>query len=123
MVSIVIVIVIIVVVEQVVPPVVFLARHLLFGDLGTDHLAPAHNFLGFVGAGRAVLDGVIILAQVNNLLVLDGRTLAIACFLARRQDHNGQGENKYQKSFHFQKLFHRKITLFFAFMKKKRKKS
>jgi hypothetical protein len=87
--------------ENVVPPMVFFACHLIFGHFGADNLAPADDFLGLIGAGRAVFDGIVVFAQVNNLLVLDGRALAVTRLLARRQDHDGHSENNEQKLLHF----------------------
>ena len=76
------IVVIVTTAENVVPPMVFFARHLIFGHLGADDLSPADDFLGLVGAGRAVLDGIVVFAQVNDLLVLDGRALAVTRLLA-----------------------------------------
>ena len=87
--------------ENVIPPMMFFACHLIFGHFGADDLAPADDFLGLIGAGRAVLDGIVVFAQVNDLLVLDGRALAVARLLARRQDHDGHSENNNQKLLHF----------------------
>ena len=56
----------IVVVEQVFPPTVFLA----------------HDFLRLVGTRRAVLDGIVVLAQFYDFLILYGGALAISRLLA-----------------------------------------
>lgn len=78
--------------EQLLPPAGVLARHLVLRDFVADHLSPTLDFLGFVGTGRIVLNGVILLTQVHHFLVLDGGATAIARLLARRQGQNRQGE-------------------------------
>jgi hypothetical protein len=79
---IIIVVVIVVRIENVIPPMMLYACHLVFGDLSTNHLAPTNNFLRLVGAGRAVFDGVVILSQVDDFLILNGGATAITRFLA-----------------------------------------
>ena len=98
--------------KDVVPPMVFFACHFIFRHLGADDLTPANDFLGLVGAGGAILDGIIIFAQVNDFLVLEGRALAVARLLARRQDHDGHSENNNQKLLHFKWYYTAKIQLF-----------
>ena len=71
--------------ENVVPPMVFLACHIRLGDLGANHLPPAHDFLRLVVARRAVLDGIIVTSQLNDFIVLYGGALAVSGLLARRQ--------------------------------------
>jgi hypothetical protein len=79
---IIVVVVIVVRIENVIPPMMLHACHLVFGDLSTNHLAPSYDFLRLVGAGRAVLDGVVILSQVDDFLILNGCATAITRFLA-----------------------------------------
>ena len=44
-----IVMVIVAAAKQIIPPMAFFTSDLLFGDLGADHLPPAHDFLRLVG--------------------------------------------------------------------------
>lgn len=98
--------------KDVVPPMVFFACHFIFRHFGADDLTPANDFLGLVGARGAILDGIVIFAQVNDFLVLEGRALAVARLLARRQDHDGHSENNNQKLLHFKWYYTAKIQLF-----------
>ena len=83
----VVIIVVIVVAKQVIPPMVFHAGHLIFRHFVADDLTPALDFLRLVGAGRVILNGIILLAKVDHFLVLDGGATAITRLPARWQDH------------------------------------
>jgi hypothetical protein len=89
-----------------------LARHLFFRNLGADDLTPAHDFLRLVGARRAILDGVIILSQINDFLILYGGAFAVTRLLAGRQNHNCQGDYNNQNLFHLRKFFTAKVQFF-----------
>ena len=67
--------------KQVLPPAGFLTRHLIFRHFIAYHLSPTHDFLGFVGTRRTVFNSIVIFAQVNHFLILNGGTLTIACLL------------------------------------------
>ena len=85
-------------VEQILPPFVFLAGGLLLRHLGANHLAPARDFLGAVGAGGAVLNRIEIVAQFHDFLVLDRRAAAIANFLAGSESCCKDNDYSYQKN-------------------------
>ena len=100
---------------------VFLARHLLFGDFSTNHLAPAYDFLRLVSTGRAVLDGVVVRTQIDDFLILYGGAFAIPRLLAGWQDQHRKDEQYDQNLFHLQLFFTAKVQNF-AFVCKNGKK-
>ena len=99
-------------IENIIPPMMLDASHLVFGDFGANHLPPTDNFFRFVRTGRAVLNGVIILAQINDFLILHGGTLAIPRLLAGRQDNYRQYDYDNHKLFHLPLFFTAKVQFF-----------
>ena len=109
-------------VKQVFPPTGLFASHLVFRHFGANHLSPAHDFLRLVVTRRAVLDGVVVLAQIDDFLILNGGAFAISRLLARRQDQNEQRDGHYQTLFHHFKFFNCKNSIFSDIMAKTEKK-